>query len=205
MFMADRLEHQWYNDEDVLVWDVRAWIGSDYYKFYLESEGEKLTDKAIESADLELFLNRTLNPFWDLQLGIRHDFQPSPSRTFLAFGFQGLAPYWFEVDATAYVSEDGDVSAAMEAEYDILLSQRLIFQPRFEIALAIQDVPEYGIGSGINDIELGVRLRYEIRREFAPYIGVSWHRKIGQTADMARDENEDIESGAFIAGVRMWF
>ena len=205
MVIIDRLENHWKDGKDTFVWDASAWLGNDYNKLYLESEGEKLTDGAIEEVDLEVFYNRTINAFWDLQVGLRHDFQPSPSRTHFALGFQGLAPYWFEVDATGYVSEDGDVSAAVEAEYDIMLTQRLVLQSRFEIQAAIQDVPEYGIGSGINAVELGARLRYEIRRKFAPYIGVSWHRKTGQTADMARDEDEEVESAAFVAGIRMWF
>jgi copper resistance protein B len=205
MLMADRMENHWKDEKDILIWDVSAWLGNDYNKLYLESEGEKLTDGAAEEVNLEVFYNRTINTFWDLQLGLRHDFQPSPSRTHLALGFQGLAPYWFEVDATGYVSEDGDVSAAVEAEYDLMLTQRLVLQPRLEIQVAVQDVPEYGIGSGINAVELGARLRYEIRRKFAPYIGVSWHRKTGQTAEMARDEDEEVESAAFVAGIRMWF
>ena len=131
----------------------------------------------------------------------------SPSRPDLRrFGLAGAgAPYWFEVEATAYISEDGDLSAALEAEYDLLLSQRLILQPRFETSIAVQEVEEYGVGQGINDIELGLRLRYEIRREFAPYIGVSWSRKIGETADLAEDEGEDTDVISFVAGVRVWF
>jgi len=109
------------------------------------------------------------------------------------------------VEATAYISEDGDLSAGFEAEYDLLLSQRLILQPRFETRVAVQEVEKYGVGRGVNDIELGARLRYEIRREFAPYIGVSWSRKLGETANLADDEGEDIEVISFVIGVRVWF
>jgi copper resistance protein B len=118
---------------------------------------------------------------------------------------EGLAPYWFEVEATGYVSEDGDVSAGLEAEYDLLLSQRLILQPRFETSVAVQQVKKYGVGQGINDIELGARLRYEFRRELAPYIGVSWHRKLGKTKDLAQEEGEDTDVISFVAGLRVWF
>lgn len=152
-----------------------------------------------------MFYSRNIASFWDAQVGIRHDFKPDPDRTFAAFGVQGLAPLWFEVDATAYVSEDGDVSAALEAEYDLLLSQRMILQPRYETGIALQEVEEYGVGQGFNDIELGLRLRYEIRREFAPYIGASWNRKLGETADLAEVDGEDTDVTSFVVGVRMWF
>ena len=205
VFRADRLEHHWNDNEDFFLWDVEAWIGSDYNKLYIESEGEKIRNGDVEEAMLELFYNRTIHSFWDLQLGLRHDFEPRPTRTFAAFGIQGLARYWFEVDATAYVSDEGDISARLEAEYDLLLTQRLIFQPRFEMNVAVQDVPEYNIGSGINNIELEARLRYEIRREFAPYIGISWNRKTGETADLVAADGKDISVTSFVAGIKLWF
>jgi len=206
VFRADRLEYRTGEGKDNFLWDVQAWVGADYNKLWFKSEGTWLfdTDK-FEEAETELLYSRNIATFWDLQVGVRHDFKPDPDRTFAALGFQGLAPYWFEVEATAYISEDGDLSAALEAEYDLLLSQRLILQPRFETSVALQKVEKYGVGQGINDIELGARLRYEIRREFAPYIGVSWHRKLGETADLARDEGEDADVISFVAGVKVWF
>jgi copper resistance protein B len=116
-----------------------------------------------------------------------------------------LAPYWFEVDAAAFVSDDGDLSARLEAEIDLFLTQRLILQPRAEINLAAQDVSDYGIGSGVSTAEAGLRLRYEIRRRFAPYIGISWRRKFGDTADFAREAGEDRVRWSLLAGVRLWF
>lgn len=206
IFLADRLEYQTNEGDPNLLWDVQAWIGRDYNKLWFKSEGTYLFEtEKVEEAEVELFYSRNIATFWDLQMGIRHDFEPNPERTFAAFGFQGLAPYWFEVDATAYISEDGDISANIEAEYDLLLSQRLILQPRFETNLAVQEVEELNIGSGINDIELGLRLRYHIQREFAPYIGVSWSRKLGNTADMAEADGENINVTSFVAGVRFWF
>ena len=121
------------------------------------------------------------------------------------FGVQGIAPYWFDVEAAAFISNQGEVSARLELEYDLLLIQRLILQPRFETNVAIQSAQELGVGGGINDIELGLRLRYEIRREFAPYIGISWTNKFGQTADFARAENETTRALGFVLGVRMWY
>ncbi|RME61879.1 MAG: copper resistance protein B, partial [Alphaproteobacteria bacterium] len=141
----------------------------------------------------------------DLQAGVRHDFEPDPSRTFGVIGIQGLAPYWFEIDAAAFISGDGDVSARIEAEYELLLTQRLILQPRVELNFAVQEVEELGIGSGLSIAEAGLRLRYEIDRQFAPYVGFSWNRKIGDTADFARADGEDVGALSFVAGLRMWF
>lgn len=204
-FQGDRLEYQTKEGNDVLLWDVQTWVGTDYDKLYLESEGTWLNDEDdFEEIEVELLYSRNIATFWDLQAGIRHDFEPHPTRTFAALGFQGMAPYWFEVDTTAYVSEDGDVSAALEIEYDLLLNQRLIFQPRFETSIAVQEVEEYGVGQGINSIELGARLRYEIRREFAPYIGISWHRKIGETENLAEKEGENTNVTSFVIGIKVW-
>ncbi len=206
VFRVDRLEYQTKEGDEILLWDIEAWVGRDYNKIYFKSEGTYLLDDdKAEEISTELLYSRNIASFWDLQAGIRHDFRPEPTRTFAALGVEGLAPLWFEVDATAYVSEDGDVSASLEVEYDLLLSQRLILQPRFETSIAVQEVEEYGVGQGINDIVLGLRLRYEISRKFAPYIGVSWTQKIGETADLAEAEGEDTNVTSLVIGVRGWF
>lgn len=206
MVQADRFEYQARDGSDLLLWDMQAWIGGDYNKLYLESEGEYLLDpEEFEEIGLELFYGRNIASFWDLRAGFRHDFKPDPDRTFAAFGVQGMAPYEFEIDATAYLSEDGDISAALEAEYHILFSQRLILQPRLELSAAVQEVEEYGVGQGFNSIELGLRLRYEISRKFAPYIGIAWSKKLGETADFAEAEGEDTDVFSTIAGIGWWF
>ena len=206
VFRADRLEYQTNEGDPNLLWDVQAWVGGDYNKLWFKSEGTYLFDEeTVEEGNVELFYSRNIASFWDLQIGASYDFKPDPSRISAAFGIEGLAPLWFEVDATAYVSEDGDISANIEIEYDLLLSQRLILQPRLESNIAVQEVEELNIGSGINDIQLGLRLRYEIRRQFAPYIGVSWSRKLGNTADLAEADGENINVTSFVAGVRFWF
>ncbi len=203
--LIDRLEYAWGDDVDTRVWDAQGWIGGDWNKFWFKTEGEDVVGGETEEAQFEALYARLIAPFWYLQAGIRHDAHPDPSRAYGAFGIQGLALYWFEFDATAYISEEGDVSANVEAEYDFLLTQRLILQPRFETNIAGNEVEELGVGQGFNDVELGLRLRYEIRREFAPYVGVAWSRKLGDTADLARNEGEDIESTALVAGIRAWF
>ncbi len=204
-FIGDRIEYQSREGDAALLWDVQAWAGFDYNKLWFKSEGSWLVDEEkVEEAEAELLYSRNISSFWDLQLGIRHDFKPDPDRTFAAFGIQGLAPYWFESEATAYLSEDGDLSAVVEVEYDMLLSQRLILQPRFETLVALQEVEEYGVGQGINFIEMGLRLRYHFTREFAPYIGVSWNRKLFEAEDLAEAEGEDTDTLSFVAGLRIW-
>jgi copper resistance protein B len=207
-FRADRFEHQWReHDHEVLLWDVQGWIGNDYDKLYLKSEGEMSLDDGsrVEEAEVELLYSRNISKFWDLQLGVRQDFRPRPERTFAAVGLQGLAPYWFEIDATAYLSEDGDLSATFEAEYEVMLTQRLVVIPRMEAGLSLQDVPEYEQWEGVTDVTLGARLMYQISRKFAPYIGVTWNRKVGETAHEIEKEGGDTSSSGLVAGLRFWF
>lgn len=207
-FRADRFEYQWREHNlETLLWDVQGWVGNDYDKLTLKSEGEMQADRnnRVEGAEVELLYSRNVSTFWDLQVGVRHDFKPHPVRSFAAVGFQGLAPQWFEIDATAYLSNDGDVSAKCEAEYELMLTQRLVLVPRLETALSLQDVPEYDQWSGITDLTLGARLMYQLRREFAPYIGFSWKRYLGETASHIDDAGGDVDESAFVAGIRFWF
>lgn len=207
-FKADRFEHQWReHGEEIFLWDVKGWVGEDYNKLYLESEGEVLLDAGnrVEDAMVELLYSRNIAKFWDLQAGIRHDFEPDPERSFVALGFQGLAPYWFEIDATAYLSKDGDLSAKIEAEYELMLTQRLVVIPRLETELSLQDVPEYEQWEGITQVTLGARLLYHLRREIAPYLGATWNHKVGETANRIDGEGGDISSAGFVAGLRFWF
>mgnify|MGYP001143723230 CR=1 FL=1 len=204
---ADRFEQRIDNNGDnAALWDIYSWIGGDYNKIYFETEGEQNTSSGeLESAELELFYSRNVATFWDLRAGLRYDIlEGTDDRNFVAFGAQGLAPYWFEIDATAYISDEGDVSATFEAEYDLLLSQRLVLQPRLEMSLALQDVPEYNIGTGIDVLELGVRLRYEISRKFAPYIGIEWEGNFGETQDLRAAAGEDARKTVGVAGIKFW-
>ncbi|NIR58524.1 MAG: copper resistance protein B [Gammaproteobacteria bacterium] len=209
--LFDRLEHAEGDEEDTLSWEIEAWYGGDYNRLWVETEGEDVTSggEGGEIENLDVLYSRLVAPYWDVQAGVGYQgiygTDADEDRGFAVLGVQGLAPHWFEVDANLRVSDEGDVSADFEAEYDLLLTQRLILQPRFETSVAAGEVEEFGVGEGFNFVKLGLRLRYEIKRELAPYIGVSWNRKLGDTADLAEAEGEDDADTAVVVGVRMWF
>lgn len=202
--MADRLEAGFGKGPDHYAWDLQAWHGGDIDKLWLKSEGEGGFGQTAERAGIQALWSHAIGPFFDLQLGARYDIEPA-STGHLVLGVQGLAPYMFEVDAAAFLSHRGDLTGRIEAEYDQRLTQRLILQPRAELELAAQDVPEARIGSGLSRIGLGLRLRYEIVREFAPYIGLSYEAATGRTADMARADGEDPDGLRLLMGVRAWY
>jgi len=206
LIMAERLEYRSNNGDELLLWDGQGWVGGDINKLWIKTEGEfKLDETRFEEVEVQALYSRALSPYFDLQAGIRHDLEPGPSRSFAVLGLQGLAPYWFEVDAALFLSDDGDLSARIEAEYELNITQRLILQPRAEFNLNAQDVPEYGLGAGLSTIDAGLRLRYEIQREFAPYIGISWSRAFGDTADFRRASGDKAGSTSFVTGIRFWF
>ena len=206
-FLGDRIEVQSREGAATFVWDTDAWIGDHYDKFWLKSEGEyNFEDGKLESGTLEPLYARTIAAYWTAQAGIRHEFiEDKDDRTFVSLGVQGLAPGFFEVDPTLLISTEGDVSLTAEAEYDQLLTQRLVLQPRVEVGFQFQDVPEYDLGEGFSDVEVGLRLRYEITRQFAPYVGVSYARSLGETADMIEESGGDTGTVSAVAGVRVWF
>lgn len=185
-------------------WDGEAWLGGDINRFVLKSEGEGTRREGLEGAEMRAVYSRAIGPYFDIQAGVRHDFKPR-SRTYATVGFEGLAPYWFDVEGALYLSSKGELLGRLEGSYDLRLTQRLILQPRAELNLSAQDTRETGTGSGLSDAELGLRLRYEIRREFAPYIGVTYDRKFGKTADYARAAGDGAEATSFVIGVRAWF
>ncbi|GGO76585.1 hypothetical protein GCM10011348_04140 [Marinobacterium nitratireducens] len=204
-FVLDRLENRRDDGEDLRVWEAQLNVRTDYQGMALKIDGERPEGGPTESAEYQLLYQRLVSEFFDAQFGIRYDDRPEPSRTYAVAGLQGLAPYWFEVDANLYLSDEGDASASLEAEYDLLLTQRLVLQPAAELNVAFSDDEEIGVGSGLSTAELGLRLRYELHRKFAPYVGVNWEKKFGDTADFARDEGEDTESTAWVLGVSAWF
>lgn len=186
-------------------WDGEAWWGGDINRLVVKSEGGGTFREGVESAEVQALYSRAIGPYFNLQAGIRHDFRPSPTRTFATVGVEGLAPYMFDTEAALFLSNKGDLLGRLVGWYDQRITQRLILQPRVELNLSAQDVPEDRIGAGLTDAELGLRLRYEIGREFAPYIGVSYEAKTGRTADFARAAGEDPTSVSFLAGIRVWF
>lgn len=208
--LIDQLEFRAHDGDDFLAWEAEGWVGGDYNRLWIRTEGDQVVSGGSGGeAELEILYGRLIAPYWDFRIGLRQDLLSDADhdrgRTFLSIGVAGLAPYWFEIEPTLYVSDDGDVSIRLEATYDLLLTQRLILQPRFELDAAASSAREFGIGTGINDVQLGLRLRYEIRREIAPYIGLSWTRKLGKTADLARDEGEEVDSLGAVVGLRLWF
>lgn len=210
MLLFDQLEYRLHEGADLLRWDSEGWYGSDFNRFWFRTEGEQtLQGPSSGFSEFHGYYGRLVAPFWDAQMGLRYDQQWEPgndsSRLFGAIGLQGFAPYRFEIAPTLFVSEDGDVSARFTATQDYRLTQRLVAQPRFETQLAVQDVPGFGVGSGFNYVELGLRLRYEFRREFAPYIGINWERKVSGTESLARQAGEDPDVLSFVAGLRLWF
>ncbi len=202
--LVDRLESVRTDDNVSTTYDLQAWFGQDYDRAVLKAEGD-IDGGKLADASTELLWAHAIATYWDTQLGVRYDSGEDPDRTWLAFGVQGLAPYWFELDATAYVGESGRTAFNLEAEYELLLTQKLILQPRFEADLYGKRDSARGLGSGLSELSTGLRLRYEIRREIAPYVGVEWARKFGDTSDFARAAGQDTSETRFVAGLRFWF
>jgi copper resistance protein B len=202
--LADKLEWQDADDGSALAWDLSGWIGGDIDRLWIRSEGERVNGKT-EDAEIQALWGHAISPWWDVVTGVRQDFKPGAPQTWAALGLQGMALYNFETEATAFIGEGGQTAARLEGDYDILLTNRLILQPTAELNVYGKNDPQRGIGSGLSNTEAGLRLRYEIRREFAPYIGVTWNRTYGKTADYAADEGEDRSEARLVVGVRLWF
>jgi len=201
--LVDQLEIRAPGSDDQLIWDAEGWLGRDLNKLWLKSDGE-YADGQIEEVELQVLYSRAVAPFWDMQIGWRRDIRPRPARDWLALGVKGLAPYYFDIDLALFVGDRDRTAARLKAGYEIMFSQRLILVPEIEVNLYGRDDPGTGIGSGLADLEAGLRLRYEIRREFAPYIGVNWLHLYGDTADYARLEGKDPDSVQFVIGIRAW-
>jgi len=202
--LVERLERAFADEGNATAYDLQAWYGRDYDRAVLKAEGERAGGKLADSRT-ELLWGHAVARFWDAQLGVRSDGGEGPGRSWLAFGLQGLAPYWFEVEAAGYLGQDGRSALRLSGSYELLFTQRLILQPHFEANLYGKRDPERELGSGLSDLAVGLRLRYEIRREFAPYLGVEWGGKFGDTADFARAAGASTRETRVIAGLRMWF
>lgn len=206
--LLDQLEYA-LGDADAWQWDAQAWIGGDYNRLWLKTEGEHgATGDNGGEAEVQALYSRLVSPFWEFQTGIRYDRvygEDDASRVHAVIGLEGLAPYWFEMAPALFISQKGVMSVRVSAEYDVLLTQRLILQPSIEANVSARTDREVGIGEGLNDLKIGLRLRYEIRREFAPYVGLEWKRAYGGAADIAHGKGEKAEDAAWVAGVRVWF
>ncbi|MEM8982634.1 MAG: copper resistance protein B [Pseudomonadota bacterium] len=192
-------------DDDELGWEAQGWVGGDEHKLWLKTEGAADDDAALEAVEWQALYSRAIHPFWDIQAGLRVDAEPGPTRTFATLGVQGLAPYWFEIDAALFISDDGDLSARAEIEYELLLTQRLILQPKLEIDAAVNDDVETGVYRGINSVEAGLRLRYEWRREFAPYVGILHESAIGNARRTFNATGRQTSETVYVLGLRAWW
>jgi len=201
--LIDQLEWRHGDGADGPAWDAQAWYGTDYDKLWLKTEGVRI-GSVTDDARAELLWDRIFSRWWSLQAGGRYDFGNGPSRGWLALGVAGVAPYFFTLEATAYVGDAGRTAARLRTEYELLFTQRLVLQPEFELNAYGKDDPERHIGAGFSELQLGLRLRYEIRREFAPYVGLAWLRSLGKTAELMRDAGEDPSVFQIVAGVRVW-
>ena len=205
MLLIDQLEYAHDNHGNNAVFlDGEFWYGEDFNKLWVKFEGEQARGK-LEDLRTEALWGHAVSAYWNTQLGVREDFGEGPNRTWAAFGVQGLAPYWFDTEATLYVGQNGRTAARFQFEYEELITQRVVLQPKFEVNMYGKDDPQRGIGSGLSDAELGLRLRYEFKREFAPYVGVVWRQRFGRTADLFRAQGEPAGDLQFVAGIHFWF
>jgi copper resistance protein B len=198
-------EYQFRDGKDGYRWDGQAWFGGDVNRLIVKTEGEGTFREGVDAAEVQALYSRAVGPYFNLQGGVRHDLQPTPTRTYATVGIEGLAPYMFETEAAVFLSTKGELLGRLAGWYDERITQRLILQPRVELNLSAQNVRETRIGAGLSNAELGLRLRYEIAREFAPYVGVSYDIKTGRTADYARADGKDTKTASLVAGIRVWF
>ena len=203
--MFNLAEYQARKGRDGYRWDGEAWFGGDINRVTLKSEGAGAFREGVESAEIQALYSHAIGPYFNLQAGVRHDFEPGRPTNYATVGFEGLAPYWFEVEGALFLSDKGDLLGRLEGYYDQRITQRFVLQPRVEFNFAAQDVPATRIGAGLSSAELGLRLRYDISRKFAPYVGVSYEAKSGQTARYARADGEDTTVTSLVAGIRLWF
>lgn len=203
--MFNIAEAQFGKGPTAFEWDGEGWYGGDINRLWIKSEGEGEFGRSLEKAEVQALYSRALGPYFNIQGGLRYDFKPSPSRVYAAFGFEGLAPSFFDVEGALFLSNEGELLARLEGYYDQRITQRLILQPRAELNFAAQSSREIGVGSGLSDAEVGLRLRYDIRREFAPYVGVQYRRAFGDTRRFLKEEGEDAAGWSLLTGIRMWF
>jgi copper resistance protein B len=210
LVLFEKFEFRTGQAEDAAVIDAQGWVGGDYHRLWWKAEGEQ-ERRSPKTGEFEVqaLYGRLIHPYWDVQAGVRLDRRYSgrdrDTRTHLALGLQGTAPYWFELEPTLFLSDEGDLSFKLEASYEQLITQRLVIEPRMDLAAAAQDDRARGIGAGFTDVEFGLRLRYEFSRQFAPYVGVTWSRALGESAGLRRRAGEHVSVSAVVFGIRTWF
>lgn len=198
-------EYQAHSGRDGYRWDGEAFYGGDINRLWIKSEGEGEFRRGVDTAEVQALFSRAVDPYFNLQAGVRQDLGRGARRTYATIGFEGLAPGMFELEGALFLSQKGELLGRVEGYYDQRITQRLILQPRVELNFSAQDIAANDTGSGLVDGEVGARLRYEISRQFAPYLGVSYLRKVGDTARYARAAGEDVHATSFVVGVRFWF
>jgi copper resistance protein B len=201
----NQLEGRWNGSNTEFRWDGQGWVGTDYDKLWIKSEGTLQSSGTVDDGQQQFLYSRAITTYFDLQGGLRSDIDSRPTRNWAAVGIQGLAPYFFDLELTGFASDEGHLAAKLEASYDLLLTQRLILQPQVELNLYSKADPARLVGAGFSDIDTGIRLRYEISRNFAPYLGVVYEGKFGQTASYAKRVGESTGDFRFAFGVRLWF
>ncbi len=202
--LFDQLEWQSLDGGDSGAWDTKGWVGGDRNRFWFRTEGD-VRDAEFAATQTHVLVGRSIARWWDIVAGIRQDVRPGPAQTWAAVGIQGIAPYWFDVQATGYVGASGRTHVRVETEYDLLLTNRVVLQPMLETEIYGKSDPEHHFGAGLATLDVGLRLRYEIRREFAPYAGLVWSRKFFGTADLAEAAEETPAGWRLAMGVRTWF
>jgi copper resistance protein B len=210
MLLFDQLEYAASDGDDRWRWDIDGWIGDDEQRLVIKSEGERNANGESDGdVELQLLYARPVSPFWSFQIGVRQDVLygagPNEERTSAVIGFEGVAPQWIDLEPMLFLSDDGDTSLRLEATHDLYVTQRWVAQSRLELEAAFSNATRFGVRSGLNDLELGLRLRYEARRELAPYLGVNWTRKLGNTKDLARRQGEEVDDFSVLFGLRFWF
>jgi len=204
LFKADQFEARSGDEEDAAAFEGHLWIGKDLNKLWIKAEVEATEDET-EGAEWQLLYSRAIDANWDLQVGLRADVEPEPERNWFAIGFYGVAPYWFEVDTALFIEEDEQLNLRLEAEYELMLTQKWVLAPEIELNWYSEDDDELAIAAGFAEVEAGIRLRYEITREFAPYIGINYESLLGDTRDLAEDDDEETSDTQLVAGLRFWF
>ncbi|MCC6209174.1 MAG: copper resistance protein B [Gammaproteobacteria bacterium] len=202
--MIDALEVREVEDGNPVKWDAEAWLGRDLRKLWLKSEGVR-SDGETSAAELQLLYSRAVAPYWDLQAGWRGDLEPAPRRDWLAIGLRGTAPYFLEIDAALFAGESGRSALRVKMEYELRLTRRIILGPELEMNVYGKDDPALGVGAGVSSAQLGVRLYYQVARQFLPYVGVEGRRRFGATEDFARAGGLNPDDAWLLAGVRAWF